>query len=69
MANIIASPSRYIQGRGELKRISLHTEKLGKRLFILTSAPGRERVKEKITAGIQGTDTTVVYEDFNGECS
>ena len=69
MANIIASPSRYIQGRGELERISVHTEKLGKRLFILASVLGRERVKAKIAAGIQGTDTTVVYEDFNGECS
>ncbi len=69
MANIIASPSRYVQGRGELRNLSQHTEKLGKHLFILTSAPGRERVQDKIAASIQGTDTTVVYEDFNGECS
>ncbi len=69
MANIIASPSRYIQGRGELKNLAKHTEKLGKRLFVLTSASGRRRVEGLIAESAAGTDTTVLYEDFNGECS
>ena len=38
MANIIASPTRYIQGKGELQNLRQHVEMLGKKLFILTTA-------------------------------
>ena len=40
MANIIASPTRYIQGKGELQNLRQHVEMLGKKLFILTTASG-----------------------------
>lgn len=69
MANIIGSPTRYIQGKGELQNLGLHTENIGKHLFILTSESGRKRVEPAITKGLEGKATTVVYEKFNGECS
>lgn len=44
MANIIASPTRYIQGKGELQNLRQHVEMLGKKLFILTTEIGRAHV-------------------------
>lgn len=69
MANIIGSPTRYIQGKGELQNLALHTENIGKHLFVLTSASGRKRVEPTIAIGLDGKDTTIVYETFHGECS
>ena len=51
MANIIASPTRYIQGKGELKNLCKHAERLGSKLFILTSTSGRGRVEPAISEG------------------
>lgn len=69
MANVIGSPSRYVQGRGELAHLYEHCEKYGKDLFVLVSASGKKRVEAKIAQSVEGTDAKVVYETFNGECS
>ena len=69
MANIIASPTRYIQGKGELQNLRQHVEMLGKKLFILTTASGQARVAPAINASVAGSDCTAVYEPFHGECS
>ena len=37
MANIMASPSRYVQGAGELKKLCEHVKLLGSKLFVLTT--------------------------------
>lgn len=68
MANIIASPTRYIQGKGELKNLCKHAELLGSKLFILTSKSGRSRVEPAIAEGMKETSCTARYEVFNGEC-
>ena len=69
MANVIGSPSRYVQGRGELAHLYEHCEKYGKDLFVLVSASGKKRVEAKIAQSVEGTGAKVVYETFNGECS
>lgn len=69
MANIIGSPSRYIQGKGELKNLHIYAEKLGKHLFILTSASGKTRVEPSIAESLQNSGITGIYETFQGECS
>ena len=69
MANVIGSPSRYVQGRGELAHLYGHCEKYGKDLFVLVSASGKKRVEAKIAQSVEGTGAKVVYETFNGECS
>ena len=66
MAHIIGSPSRYVQGSGELKNLAKNVAQLGSKLFILTSASGRGRVEGKIAEGLG--ESTAVYEVFNGEC-
>lgn len=66
MAKIIGSPSRYVQGKGEMKNLCTHASAFGDKLFVLTSASGRKRVEPAIKEG-QGS-TQITYEVFNGEC-
>lgn len=68
MAQIIGSPSRYIQGKGELKNLCNYAVNYGKKLFILTSASGRKRVEPSIQEGLGNTGAELVYEVFNKEC-
>lgn len=68
MAQIIGSPGRYIQGRGELKNLCKHASGYGTKLFVLTSASGKKRVEPAIQEGMAQTDVSVTYEVFNGEC-
>lgn len=67
MANIIIAPGKYVQGKGELRKLGGYVSSLGKKPFILVSASGLKRVKEPILSGFG--DTPVVFEAFNGECS
>lgn len=53
MANIIASPTRYIQGKGELQNLRQHVEMLGKKLFILTTASGRHALHPRSMQALQ----------------
>lgn len=69
MAQIIGSPSRYIQGKGELKNLCKYASNYGNRLFILTSASGKGRVEPSIQEGKAGVEVETFYEVFNGECS
>lgn len=69
MAQIIGSPGRYIQGKGELNNLCKYAASYGSRLFILTSPSGKKRVEPSIQAGKEGTGVETVYEVFNGECS
>ncbi len=67
MAMIIGSPTRYIQGKGEMKNLCSYAKNFGENLFVLTSASGRNRVEPSIKEG-QG-DCRITYDVFNGECS
>lgn len=69
MANIIGSPTRYIQGKAELFHLCQHTENIGKHLFVLTSTTGRKRVEGAISESLKNSKSNVTYEVFNGECS
>ncbi|GMO58386.1 MAG: glycerol dehydrogenase [Treponemataceae bacterium] len=69
MANIIGSPSRYIQGKNELENICQYAQKFGKKIFVLVSKSGKERVESIIAESAKKSGATVAYEIFNGECS
>ncbi|MDR1626320.1 MAG: glycerol dehydrogenase [Spirochaetia bacterium] len=68
MANIIASPGRYIQGKGVLGELRLYAEKLGGKFFVLVSEAGKKRVEGPMRAGFEGSGLAVHFEVFNGEC-
>lgn len=67
MAKIIGSPSRYIQGAGEIKKLCEHASAFGTKLFILASESGRKRVEADIMSS--NANVEIYFEKFNGECS
>lgn len=69
MSKIIISPSKYVQGPGELKKFESYTKNLGNKVLVLASPNGINRVKDKIDSSFYDSDATVEYEAFNGECS
>lgn len=69
MSKIIISPNKYVQGPGELKKLENYTKTLGKKILVLASANGIKRVETKIKSSYEGTDSTVMFEAFGGECS
>ncbi|MDF2879924.1 MAG: gldA [Clostridiaceae bacterium] len=68
MARIIISPSKYVQGNGELKNFKDHTKNLGKSFFIIASPNGIKRTKPVIEESFKGDNVKLVFEGFNGEC-
>lgn len=69
MTRIIGSPSRYIQGKGTLKELTKYTEKLGKKMLVLVSASGKKRVEKDLNFAIENSESEIVFEIFNDECS
>ena len=48
MANIIISPSRYVQGKGELNRAAEHLGALGESFFVIASPSGLKRFQSVV---------------------
>ncbi len=70
MSRIIFSPSKYIQGEGELKKLKNYTDtfsKLG--VYILLDKFVYDNYKDVIEHSFKGGDTPYHMEVFNGECS
>ena len=68
MANILISPSKYVQGAGELGKLGAYAEKYGKKALIVITESGYRRVGAAIDASFAGVDTEIDYDYFNGEC-
>ncbi len=71
MAAILQSPSRYVQGAGELKKLGQYASAYGKKPLVLITASGFRRVGDLVTASIADIDTDMelIFDYFNGECS
>lgn len=69
MANIIASPSRYIQGEGALNDLGKYAATLGKSALVLLTENGMKRVGQTIKDSFASTECAVAFEYFGGECS
>lgn len=69
MAKIIISPSKYVQGTGELKNIKDHTESLGKAFFIVSSENIMKITKQVVEESFRGTEISLNFKAFDGECS
>ena len=66
MAKIIGSPTRYIQGKGELKNIAKHATVIGEKLVVLVDKNIKEIVLPDIKTGMKDAQYEVI--EFNGEC-
>ena len=66
MANIIISPGRYVQGKGELANLGQYTQTLGKKPLVLISKEGLEWFGYTLRTAFRNN---LRFELFNGECS
>ena len=69
MSIVFISPSKYIQGSGEMDNIGAYTAKLGKKALCVISKGGYARQGSQIEASFAGVDADVIFDYFNGECS
>ncbi|QQK08024.1 glycerol dehydrogenase [Miniphocaeibacter halophilus] len=69
MTKIIGSPTRYIQGKGELERFVDHASTLGNRIFIIIDKNIKDIVLPFIEKNLEEKKVSLEIVDFNGECS
>ncbi|MFR5347822.1 hypothetical protein [Romboutsia timonensis] len=58
MSNIIISPSKYIQGKGELNNLGIHVNKLGK-IFNLSKSFRIKESENTVKNSFANTDTEI----------
>lgn len=69
MANILISPSKYVQGAGEMGKLYDYAKNYGKKALILITASGYKRIGDIVESSFKGQDFEIVFDYFNGECS
>ncbi len=69
MAKILYSPSRYVQGAGELKKIGEYAQSYGKKALVLISRGGYERNGKNVEESFSRSECQVEFDFFGGECS
>lgn len=68
MAKILISPSKYLQGAGEMKNLGTYAAKSGKKELVLISKGGYKRIGKTIEESFAESTCEVVFDYFNGEC-
>ena len=53
MARVFISPSKYVQGAGELDRLGEYTKVYGKKALVIISAGGKKRFGERVETRIE----------------
>ncbi|MBQ9565190.1 MAG: glycerol dehydrogenase [Synergistaceae bacterium] len=69
MTRVFISPSRYIQGPGEMRKIGEYAANLGKKALVLISKGGHRRIGAEIEESFKHSSASLVFDYFNGECS
>lgn len=66
---IISSPSKYVQGPGELGKLENYSRNFGEKPFIIADSFVMNMTKDTIKESYAATNTEFIPELFNGECS
>ena len=69
MRKIIISPSKYIQGEGELYKIGDYVNDFGKTALLVASQDDQERVQDYIDQALLNSQINLIYGHFNAECT
>ncbi len=69
MANIMKSPSQYIQGAGELANIGQYTKRLGSKFLVICSANTRARIERMVTDSFAAAEKEVAFCAFSGKAT
>lgn len=68
MAKILISPSKYLQGAGEMKNLGTYAAKCGKKALVLISQGGYKRIGKMVEDSFAASECDVIFDYFNGEC-
>jgi len=68
MSKIIISPSKYVQGKGELSNFGVHAKSLGKKFLIIASPNGINRTKFTLEKSCKNFNIQLIFQSFNGAC-
>ena len=69
MARVFISPSKYVQGAGELDRLGEYTKVYGKKALVIISAGGKKRFGERVEVSLAAAGVECAFDEFCGECS
>lgn len=69
MAKIFISPSKYVQGPGEMAKLGSYCSAYGSKALVIISAGGRKRSGDTIEKSFADASVGLTFEQFNGECS
>lgn len=69
MARVFISPSKYVQGAGELDRLGEYTKVYGKKVLVIISAGGKKRFGDRVEASLAAAGVECAFDEFCGECS
>ena len=69
MARVFISPSKYVQGAGELDRLGEYTKVYGQKALVIISAGGKKRFGERVEASLAAAGVECAFDEFCGECS
>lgn len=68
MSKIFISPSRYVQGPGEMNHVGEYAKRYGNKALIIISRGGYKRSGAQIEASFADAKMDFVFDYFNGEC-
>lgn len=69
MQKIIMSPSRYVQGAGEVGKLPEHVGKFGTSALVLMSGTMMRTKADELKSNFEAAGIKFIPEKFNGECS
>ncbi|MFA6507175.1 MAG: glycerol dehydrogenase [Treponemataceae bacterium] len=69
MKKVLISPSRYVQGEGELGNLGSYVKNYGKKALLVAHPDDRARTQQFLEAALKTDPFELVYGDFKGECS
>ena len=69
MANIFISPSKYVQGPGEMAKLGEYALVYGKKALVIISENGYKRSGKTIEDSFAQAGGACTFEYFHGECS
>lgn len=69
MAKVLISPSKYVQGAGEMKKIGTYAAGYGKKALVLISEGGYKRIGAQVEASCKEAGVEAIFDYFHGECS
>ncbi len=69
MARVFISPSKYVQGPGELARLGEYAKAYGTHALVVISAGGLRRFGDVVSKSLEDEGVACTYDNFNGECS